>query len=97
MDIKKLIANYRISKARRTIENAFGILATRFCVFHPPIHSRGDTTEAVTKAYVALHNFLIAGRQYDKNCCPACFVDYEINGRQVNEEWRNIVQGDTSF
>jgi hypothetical protein len=98
LDVRKLIANYWISRARRIVENAFGILAARFRVFHRSIHSRIDTTEAVTKACVSLHNFLMAGRQYDQNCyCPAGFSDYEINGRQVNGEWRNIVQGDSNF
>ncbi len=64
LDIRKLIAYYHISRARRVIENAFGILAARFRVFRRPIHAKVNTTESITKACVALHNFLMVGRQY---------------------------------
>ena len=98
LDIRKLVANYRISRARRVIENAFGILAARFRVFRRPIHAKVETTESITKACVALHNFLMVGRQYGtEHYCPARFADYEIDGKKLDGEWRSIVHGDTSF
>ena len=84
LDIRKLVANYRISRARRVIENSFGILAARFRVFRRPIHAKLDATESITKACVALHNFLMAGRQYGtEHYCPDGFADYEINGKNL--------------
>ncbi|XP_031358317.1 uncharacterized protein LOC116181999 [Photinus pyralis] len=55
---KKLIFNYRLSRARRTIENAFGILASRWKVFRSPLLCSVKTTESIVKATVCLHNFL---------------------------------------
>ena len=61
-DRSKLIANYRFSRARRIIENAFGILAARFRFFRHPIHAKVETVQNITKACVALHNHF-DGRQ----------------------------------
>ena len=52
------IFNYRLSRARRTVENAFGILANRFRVLHTCICLHPDNTEAVIIAACTLHNVL---------------------------------------
>lgn len=57
-DYSKKIYNYRLSRARRVSENAFGILATRFRLFYSPITLQVDYLDYVILACCALHNFL---------------------------------------
>ncbi|CAH2088473.1 unnamed protein product [Euphydryas editha] len=55
---KKRIFNYRLSRARRIIENDFGILCVVFRVFTKPIPLKPANCELVVIACVYLHNFL---------------------------------------
>lgn len=52
------IFNYRLSRARRVVENAFGILASRFRIFRAPINLKVENIETVVLASCVLHNFL---------------------------------------
>lgn len=52
------IFNYRLSRARRIIENAFGILTSRFRIFEKPIPLAIQTVPKVVKATCAIHNWL---------------------------------------
>ncbi|XP_046395719.1 uncharacterized protein LOC124162982 [Ischnura elegans] len=49
--------NYHLSRARRVVENAFGILSNRFRIFLTTINLAPEKEEAVTLAAVSLHNF----------------------------------------
>ena len=55
---EKRVSNYRLSRARRTVENAFGILANRFRVFMTPIPLCPEKVKGVTLASCLLHNYL---------------------------------------
>lgn len=58
-DTKKKIFNYRLSRARRVVENAFGILANRFRVLLTTIRLPVEKVELITETLCILHNFLI--------------------------------------
>ncbi|KAL4084943.1 hypothetical protein QTP88_027809 [Uroleucon formosanum] len=55
---KQKIFNYRLSRARRIVENAFGILVSKFRIFEKPISTSLDKTDSIIRATCALHNWL---------------------------------------
>ncbi|KAK4310795.1 hypothetical protein Pmani_014212 [Petrolisthes manimaculis] len=75
------IFNYRLSRARRTTENAFGILTARFQVFKQPIRTTPENVQDITLAAVALHNYLT--EKSKDTYIPQGFTDREDieNGR----------------
>lgn len=54
----KRIYNYRVCRARRIIENVFGILAARFHIFRSPINTSVHNINKIVLACCVLHNFL---------------------------------------
>lgn len=68
------IFNYRLSRARRIVENAFGILANRFGVLLTTMKQKPETAASIVKACVILHNLLRTRRPL----APG-IVDEEIN------------------
>ena len=55
----QMVLNYRLSRARRIIENTLGILVHRFRVLlHPMALRKPEHAEKVIKACVCLHNYL---------------------------------------
>ena len=83
------VYNYRQSRARRVIENAFGILSARWRIFHKPIRATTANVEKYTLACLALHNYL---RQTDNAAyTPTGFVDSESKDGSVKAgEWRSL-------
>ena len=52
----KQVFNYRLSRAKRVVENAFGILANCCRLYHWHIYMNPDDVKTVVKATVVLHN-----------------------------------------
>ena len=57
-DYGQKIFSYRLSRARRTVENAFGLLSNRFRVLLAPINLSPKKVESVILACLVLHNLL---------------------------------------
>lgn len=53
------IFNHRLSSARQVVECAFGLLATKFRIFHTPIYLEPEKATIVATACCYLHNFLL--------------------------------------
>ena len=85
---EKRIYNYRLSRARRIVENAFGILANRFRIFMTPICLSPEKVEVVTVACCCLHNFLRAQSGASVVYTPRGSLDYE------NPDTHEIVLGE---
>ena len=86
---EKRIFNYRLSRARRVVENAFGIMASRFRVFLAPMSIAPDKAEKVVLASCVLHNFL---REKCRNrYTPYGTMDIEAldEGQVQPGEWRS--------
>lgn len=87
------IFNYRLSRARRTSENAFGILAARFRVFRSPIRVSPTKAKDVALAAITLHNYLRVCSK--ETYVPPNMVDREDipNARLIQGQWRQYPHG----
>jgi len=56
-DIEKSIFNYRLSRARRAVENAFGILSQKFQIYHRTLQSLPGNADIIFATCI-LHNYL---------------------------------------
>ena len=98
LDEPRQVYNYRLSRARSTIENSFGILSAWWCIFSVPIHANVETVELITKAAICLHNYLqltdnafympsgfVDSENADSSLSPGCGVVYRKNKTHTGE------------
>lgn len=83
---KQRVFNHRLSRGRRVIENTFGILASKFQIFHRSIKMLPAGVQRVIAACVVLHNMCRekCGKQY----MPEGSVDTESRNDVVPGAWR---------
>lgn len=107
VDRTKAIFNYRLSRARRIVENSFGILAQHFHVFHTPINVNIDTIENLVTSTCILHNLICIeskGASMEDAGTPSSKMDsleefnesLEPNGgnpQQVRDNFKDYLNG----
>lgn len=59
----KRIFNYRLSRARRVVENTFGQLTSKFRIYNRRIHALPKNVDNIILSTCILHNFI---KKYDK-------------------------------
>lgn len=94
LDYVTRVYNYRLSRARRTIENAFGILSARWRLFLRPVIAETNHVEAFIRAAFVLHNYLRTAdltveEDSTKRYAPSSMFDQEETNGNVREgHWR---------
>nr|CAI5852505.1 unnamed protein product [Callosobruchus analis] len=96
LDKDSRIYNYRLSRARRVIENTFGLMCSVFRVFRKAVLLNVENAKIVTLACCYLHNFLRKKSKSKKlYASPGSFDCERQDGSVIPGTWRNITQGDS--
>ncbi|KAK3925295.1 Phosphoenolpyruvate carboxylase [Frankliniella fusca] len=86
-----------LSRARKVIENAFGIMTARFRILRRCLVASEETVRAVISAIVVLHNVLVMNEENvpeeRRRYIPAGYADRDKDGRYVPGGWRAEVAG----
>ncbi|KAH8009983.1 hypothetical protein HPB51_023438 [Rhipicephalus microplus] len=76
--LQRATSNYRLSRARRLIENAFGIRSSRWRLLRRAFRASETTTENIIRACVVLHNFMLHESPHARlTYNPPSYVDHE--------------------
>ena len=89
MSKKEQIFNYRMSRARRTVENAFGILAARFRCLLTPLEMHEERAKYIILGCCTLHNMFC--ERNEAGYISHGNVDQEDHhsGNVIPGAWRN--------
>lgn len=90
--------NYRLSRARRSLENAFGLTANRFRILRRVILLEPEKVRTVVSAIirVCLHNFLMTGDSRQIYASPGV-LDNDTEERITNGSWRDENLSNNTF
>ncbi|KAG5860736.1 hypothetical protein JTB14_038441 [Gonioctena quinquepunctata] len=90
------IFNYRLSRVRRVVEHAFGILANHFRVLLTTMNLHPEKVQIITLACCALHNFLKKEcpkyMPHEENVNNDCIFKYALSHQGGNRSSNNAIQ-----
>lgn len=91
---KERVFNYRLSRARRVVENVFGIMSSVFRVLRKPMFLQPEKVSIITLTCCFLHNFLRNSKSSRSNYTPS---DAELDGEFYPGTWRRDQENMTSL
>lgn len=83
------VYNYRLSRARRIVENVFGVMANRFRVLRKPICLRPENVKTIVKTICVLHNFAMMRKSSAQIYAPPGTFDTEKENTIILGNWRD--------
>lgn len=97
LNLERKVLNYRLSRARRVVENTFGILVSRFGVLQNTIRLSPEKARTIVVACCYLHNFL--RKRQPRAYVTRNYVDSEDlqAGVVTSGTWRDVVNETTPF
>ncbi|KAH7974217.1 hypothetical protein HPB49_012241 [Dermacentor silvarum] len=72
---EEVIFNYRLSRARRCVENAFGIFVSRWGIYERQVNMEPENAAIIVKATCVLPNFLSSNAA--STYCPPGYMDFQ--------------------
>jgi hypothetical protein len=96
----KRVFNYRLLRARRTVENAFELLVAVFRIFRKQMEIKVDSTVVDTVlTCVYLHNFLRSQPDLARYYSPqGCFHNEDAGtGEIIRGSWREVTSSDSGI
>ncbi|KAJ8982008.1 hypothetical protein NQ317_004095, partial [Molorchus minor] len=93
----KRVCNYRISRARRVVENVFGLLSSVFRIFQRSMEIDVETVKCATLATTYLHNFLRRNKYARQIYTPPGSLDIDdtASNTTIPGTWRQDTNGDS--
>ena len=83
--LRERIYSYRLSRARRVVENAFGILSHRFRCYLTTMHQHPDNIILVIMCACVLHNLILIRYPHANSCVDS---EYPDTHDQIPGGWR---------
>lgn len=84
LTVEKRVYNYRHSRARRTSENLFGIIANRWRVFRTVLQLAPSSIESLVITALVLHNFLRKSSSRNVYCPQGLLDTKPMSGEVTN-------------
>ena len=92
LSVQQRIYNYRLTRARRMVEYAFGILANNWRIFHRPLDVTPQFCDTMVKASCILHNFVHRndGYELEDTLCESNFERILATGTTGNSKGKHV-------
>ena len=94
--VQQQIYNYRLTRARRMVECAFGILANKWKIFHRPLDVTPQFCDSIVKACCILHSFFAETMRFSWKilCTKVILKAFELQGQEETSKesmWETIL------